>query len=74
MMRDKVLASATALGLEVRVESRPWSKLLDADEAFVCNSLIGIWPLRSLEQRVWQAPGPLTSRLSSVLRHPYMAS
>ena len=74
MMRDKVLASATALGLEVRVESRPWSKLLDADEAFVCNSLIGIWPLRSLEQRVWQAPGPLSSRLISVLRHPYMAS
>ena len=74
MMRDKVLASATALGLEVRVESRPWSKLLDADEAFVSNSLIGIWPLRSLEQRVWQAPGPLSSRLSSVLRHPYMAS
>ncbi len=74
MMRDKVLASATALGLEVRVESRPWSKLLDADEAFVCNSLIGIWPLRSLEQRVWQAPGPLSSRLISVLRHPLMAS
>ena len=74
MMRDKVLASATALGLEVRVESRPWSKLLDADEAFVCNSLIGIWPLRSLEQRVWQAPGPVSSRLISVLRHPLTAS
>ena len=74
MMRDKVLASAIALGLEVRVESRPWSKLLDADEAFVCNSLIGIWPLRSLEQRVWQAPGPLSSRLISVLRHPLTAS
>ena len=74
MMRDKVLACATALGLEVRVESRPWSKLLDADEAFVSNSLIGIWPLRSLEQRVWEAPGPLSSRLISVLRHPYMAS
>jgi len=74
MMRDKVLACATALGLEVRIESRPWSKLLDAEEAFVSNSLIGIWPLRSLEQRVWQAPGPFTSRLISVLRHPYMAS
>jgi 4-amino-4-deoxychorismate lyase len=74
MMRDKVLACATALGLEVRIESRPWSKLLDADEAFVSNSLIGIWPLRALEQRVWPAPGPLTLRLMSVLRHPYTAT
>jgi len=74
MMRDKVLACATALGLAVQVESRPWSKLLDAGEAFVSNSLIGIWPLRSLEQRVWQAPGPLTSRLMAVLRHPYLGS
>lgn len=74
MMRDKVLACATALGLPVRVESRPWAKLLDADEAFVSNSLIGVWPLRSLEQRQWQAPGPVTTRLAAVLRHPYKAS
>lgn len=74
VMRDKVLACATALGLKPRVELRPWSVLLDAEEAFVTNSLIGIWPLRSLEQRVWQAPGPLTMRLAAVLRHPYLGS
>jgi 4-amino-4-deoxychorismate lyase len=74
MMRDKVLACATGLGFPVRVESRPWSRLLDADEAFVTNSLVGIWPLRSLEQRTWQAPGPLTSRLMALLRHPYLGS
>jgi 4-amino-4-deoxychorismate lyase len=72
VMRDKVLACGTALGLKLRVESRPWSVLLEAEEAFVTNSLIGIWPLRSLEQRVWQAPGPLTTRLAAVLRHPYL--
>jgi len=74
MMRDKVLACATAIGLTVQVELRPWSKLLDADEAFVSNSLIGIWPLRSLEQRRWQAPGLVTTRLTALLRHPYSAS
>jgi len=74
MMRDKVLAAAAALGLTVRIESRPWSKLADADEAFVSNSLIGLWPLRELEQRRWQAPGPVTARLAAALRHPYIAS
>ncbi len=74
MMRDKVLACATALGLTVRVESRPWSKLVGADEAFLTNSLIGIWPLRRLERRQWQAPGPVTAKLTAVLRHPFIAS
>lgn len=74
MMRDKLLAAAAALGLTVRVETRPWAKLLDADEAFVSNSLIGLWPLQRLEQRQWAAPGPLTSRLAGVLRHPFAAS
>jgi 4-amino-4-deoxychorismate lyase len=74
MMRDKVLACATALGVQVHVEARPWSKFVNAEEIFVTNSLIGIWPVRSLEQRLWQAPGPLTSRLSAVLRHPRVFS
>jgi 4-amino-4-deoxychorismate lyase len=74
MMRDKVLAAAAALALTVRIETRPWTKLIDADEAFVSNSLIGLWPLRELEQRRWPAPGPVTARLAAALRHPYIAS
>jgi 4-amino-4-deoxychorismate lyase len=70
MMRDKVLAGAAALGIPVEVGTWPWQDLIDADEAFVTNSLIGIWPLRSLEQRRWQAPGLLTRRLMTALRHP----
>lgn len=70
LMRDKVLAAAAALAVPARIEPLPWTALLEADEAFVCNSLIGIWPLRALEQRSWQAPGPLTEKLMAALRHP----
>jgi 4-amino-4-deoxychorismate lyase len=70
MMRDKILACATALGLVVRIGTRPWKNLVEADEAFVSNSLIGLWPLRSLEQRQWPAPGPVAARLAGLLRHP----
>ena len=74
MMRDKVLAAAAALGLKVRVETRPWTLLMDAEEAFVTNSLIGLWPLRTLEQRRWAASGPVSRRLAAVLRHPELAN
>jgi 4-amino-4-deoxychorismate lyase len=69
-MRDKVLAQAAALGIDAVPVTRHWQDLLDADEAFVTNSLIGIWPLRALQQRNWTAPGPVTAALDAALRHP----
>ncbi|MBL6751469.1 MAG: aminodeoxychorismate lyase [Nevskia sp.] len=70
VMRDRVLALAARLGIQVQVAQRPWQHLLEADEAFVTNSLIGTWPLRSLDGHRWPAPGPLTASLAAALRHP----
>lgn len=70
LMRDKVLACAGALGLPVRVGAGSWAELESADEAFVTNSIIGIWPLARLEGRRWRAPGLATRRLAGQLRHP----
>lgn len=74
VMRDKVLACAAALGIQADVAGRPWHELSEADEVFVTNSLIGIWPLRSLEQCHWPAPGVLTRKLMTALRHPLINS
>jgi len=70
MMRDKILACADALGLPLRVGPWPWASLASAAEAFVTNSLIGIWPLRVLDETHWTAPGPVTRRLMDALGHP----
>jgi 4-amino-4-deoxychorismate lyase len=72
LMRDKVLAAADALGVATRIAAGSWTELESADEAFVTNSVIGIWPLASLDERRWRAPGPVTRRLSEHLRHPRM--
>lgn len=69
-MRERVLAAAATLGLRAEVAPGSWDELELADEAFVTNSLIGIWPLASLDGRRWQAPGPVTARLMAQLRHP----
>lgn len=70
VMRDKVLKLAAAIGVECRIECRSQQELKAADEAFVTNSLIGIWPLRRLDRRHWQAPGPMTRILMQALAHP----
>jgi len=65
-MRACVIDTASNLGLHVREVRLSPDEVLAADEAFVCNSLAGIWPLRQLETRQWQ-PGALTRRLQQLL-------
>ncbi|MDC7705565.1 aminodeoxychorismate lyase [Vogesella indigofera] len=65
-MRACVIDTAANLGLQVREVRLSPDEVLAADEAFVCNSLAGIWPLRQLAARQWQ-PGALTRRLQQLL-------
>ena len=74
LMRDKVLAAAAALRLPVTVAAGSWDELERAEEAFLTNSLIGLWPLASLGAHRWSAPGPITRRLTGQLRHPRLAA
>jgi len=74
LMRDKVLAAAAALGVPVEVAAGTWDEFDGADEAFLTNSLVGIWPLASLDARRWAAPGPVTRRLMERLRHPRLVN
>lgn len=70
VVRDKVIAAAAQLRLPLRVAPGSWQELDEADEAFLTNSVIGIWPLASLGDRRWPAPGPVTRQLMEQLRHP----
>ena len=52
--RERMLQSATRLGWRVEVGDVSVEQVLAADEVGVCNSLIGLWPVRALPQRQWQ--------------------
>ncbi len=69
-MRRKVIGLAGTARLETRVQPGDWDELLAAEEAFLTNSLIGIWPLARLGERRWAAPGPVTRELMQRLAHP----
>jgi len=66
VMRARILQIAQQSKMPVRV-GRYWPRVLDeADEIFICNSLIGIWPVTSLEGRAY-SPGPVTRLLQHEL-------
>lgn len=71
-MRTQVLERAAACGLAVRLDAPRWAELLEADEVFVTNSLIGVWPVRRIGTQERPAPGPLTRRIAAALAHPQL--
>lgn len=55
VMRELVLQAAFDLGMEVEVGRVSLQQLLQAEEVGLCNSLIGLWPVRALGERRWTA-------------------
>lgn len=70
IMRRRILEGGLGLGLSVGETDLTDAALLEADEVFVCNSLVGLWPVGRLAERTWAAPGVHTRSLMHVLRHP----
>lgn len=66
VMRRIVLESAADAGLRGLESDLQPAELLEADALFVTNAIFGIWPVRTLERRVY-APNAAVRRLQSLL-------
>jgi 4-amino-4-deoxychorismate lyase len=53
IQRGRVMAWALQHGLTLQVRDVGLEETLHADELFIVNSVIGLWPIRELEQRHW---------------------
>lgn len=69
MMRGKLIELMENSGMKAVEVRAPQSAIENADEAFLSNALIGIWPIKSLGARQWTA-GVETRRLMQLLNHP----
>jgi len=67
VMRSVLLDLAAGLGLSVRRETLLPAQLASAQEVFLCNSLIGIWPVVSVSGLHTLSVGPVTRRLQQAL-------
>jgi 4-amino-4-deoxychorismate lyase len=64
--RDRILELAPELGLATEIGDITLDALKSADEVVLCNSLIGVWPVRSLDGHRWQT-GALAQQLQQLL-------
>ena len=72
IMRENILNIANQENMESTIKPLSLDELLDADECFVTNSVIGIWPIISLDavnfKAVKYAPGEMTQTLQNKLQ------
>jgi len=66
VMRGLVMDIAASLEIPVTVMDMKLDRLWQADALFLCNSLIGIWPVRQLEDRAYD-PGAIPSILREAI-------
>ncbi|QRO33024.1 aminodeoxychorismate lyase [Chromobacterium violaceum] len=65
-VRDWLTDNVSIFGLKFSERRLSAADLIDAETAFLSNSLIGIWPLARLGERVW-TPSPLLQALRQAL-------
>ena len=67
IMRSIVLETASRQGIEYRTCELSPQALMEADEIFITNSLIGIWPVRQIEQQQYHI-GDITMRMMTIIQ------
>lgn len=55
VQRERIMAWAAHHDVPLHVREVGLDEVMEADELFVTNSIIGLWPIRELEQRRWAA-------------------
>jgi 4-amino-4-deoxychorismate lyase len=66
IMRSMILELAERHSLTVKIRALDLEYLQAADEVFLCNSLIGIWPVIAVDGRTY-CKGAITTRLQELL-------
>lgn len=66
VQRERILALASPLGLQTDIKKCPLDFVIQADAVLLCNSVIGVWQIRELDGKIWQAL-PLVRNLRNLL-------
>lgn len=72
IIRRQILSIAKQQSIESVITDIKKEDIINMDEVFVCNSLIGVWPINNLENKSYSV-GPITRNLSEALHQRILA-
>ena len=68
--RQRIMEIVAEWGWQINVQPVFLSTLIEADEVFLCNSVIGLWQITELQGKKWQ-PGNLTQKIRYALHESH---
>lgn len=68
VMRGWILDTVRGLGIACEIGTVTLEDVASAEEVFLCNSLIGVWPVREIEGKRFEVDGVVARRIVSKLR------
>lgn len=71
IMRELVMEQAAGLGLPLCCQMITSRELMSADAIFLTNSLIGIWPVRELEGKLYQPEAVPSALVDAVMQQGF---
>lgn len=66
IVRKKLIELAQTLDIELHIEKTSLESLMSADEVFLCNSIIGLWPVKMIDKKQF-FPGEITKNIRARL-------
>ena len=72
VMRNQILSMSKELNIETHIIEISKDELISMDEIFICNSIIGTWPIKSIEEKTYKI-GAITLKLSKLLQQRMQA-
>ena len=67
VIRKKIIKLASELDIETSIKNTSLELLNNANEIFICNSLIGIWPVKTIAEKGFTV-GEKTKQLKQILQ------
>ena len=66
--RERIRELAAAASIACVERPIAWNELVEAEEVFLANSLIGVWPVARYGRREW-SPGPITREMQRLIEN-----
>ncbi|TCV90071.1 aminodeoxychorismate lyase [Sulfurirhabdus autotrophica] len=68
--RQRIMEIVAGWGWRIRIQPVSLSMLIEAEEVLLSNSVIGVWQITELQEKIWQ-PGNLTKKIRCVLHESH---
>ena len=72
IIREKIIDMADKMKFSVEIKNITLEFLLNTDEVFLCNSLIGVWPVNLIDEKLFSNHEKTTKIANKLMKYNFI--